>query len=109
MQTDLIASLSLAAPEVLLALSGLALLMIGVFSGERASTLVNGLAVAVLIAALALVVIFPHNGTAFGGGFVSDGFARFMKALTLIGSIVTLVMSVGFAREEKFDKFEFLC
>ena len=57
MQTDLIASLSLAAPEVLLALSGLALLMIGVFSGERASTLVNGLAVAVLIAALALVVI----------------------------------------------------
>ncbi|PWL18061.1 NADH-quinone oxidoreductase subunit NuoN [Falsochrobactrum shanghaiense] len=107
MQTDLIASLSLAAPEVLLALSGLALLMIGVFSGERASTLVNGLAVAVLIAALALVVIFPHNGTAFANSFVNDAFARFMKVLTLIGSIVTLVMSVGFARQEKFDKFEF--
>lgn len=107
MQTDLIASLTLAAPEVLLALSGLVLLMIGVFSGERASTIVNGLAVAVLIAALALVLIFPHNGSAFGGAFVSDAFARFMKALTLIGSIVALIMSVGFAREEKFDKFEF--
>ncbi|MFC0246340.1 NADH-quinone oxidoreductase subunit NuoN [Falsochrobactrum ovis] len=107
MQTDLIASLSLAAPEVFLALSGLALLMIGVFSGERATTLVNGLATAVLIAALAMVVIFPNNGVAFGGSLVSDAFTRFMKVLTLIGSIVTLIMSVGFAREEKLDKFEF--
>lgn len=65
MQTDLIAHLTLAAPEVLLAVGALALLMIGVFSGERAATLVNGLSVAVLIAALALVVLFrrtaPHS------------------------------------------------
>ncbi|SPL65096.1 NADH-ubiquinone oxidoreductase chain N [Ochrobactrum soli] len=81
--------------------------MIGVFSGERATTLVNGLSVAVLIAALALVVLFPANGSAFGGAIVNDGFGRFMKVLTLIGSIVTLVMSVGFAKAEKFDKFEF--
>lgn len=107
MQTDLIAHLTLAAPEVLLALSALALLMIGVFSGERASTLVNGLTVAVLIAALALVVIFPHDGNAFGDAFIADSFGRFMKILILIGAIVTLIMSVGYAREEKFDKFEF--
>ncbi|MGU3574920.1 NADH-quinone oxidoreductase subunit NuoN [Brucellaceae bacterium C25G] len=107
MQTDLIANLTLAAPEVLLALSALALLMIGVFSGKRASTLVNGLSVAVLVAALALVILFPHNGEAFGDAFIADGFGRFMKILTLIGSIVTLIMSVGYAREEKFDKFEF--
>jgi NADH-quinone oxidoreductase subunit N len=30
-----------------------------------------------------------------------------MKTLTLIGSIVALAMSVGFARAEKFDRFEF--
>ena len=30
-----------------------------------------------------------------------------MKVLTLIGSVVTLVMSIGFARQEKFDKFEY--
>lgn len=107
MQTDLIANLTLAAPEVLLALSALALLMIGVFSGSRASTLVNGLTVAVLIAALALVILFPHDGKAFGDAYIADGFGRFMKILTLIGSIVTLIMSVGYAREEKFDKFEF--
>ncbi len=49
MQTDLIAHLTLAAPEVLLAAGALALLMIGVFSGERATTFVNGLSVAVLM------------------------------------------------------------
>jgi NADH-quinone oxidoreductase subunit N len=107
MQTDLIAHLTLAAPEVLLAVGALALLMIGVFSGERATTLVNGLSVAVLSAALALVVLFPTNGAAFGGAIVIDSFSRFMKVLTLIGSIVTLIMSVGFAKAEKFDKFEF--
>ncbi|MBC2884947.1 NADH-quinone oxidoreductase subunit NuoN [Ochrobactrum sp. CM-21-5] len=107
MQTDLIAHLTLAAPEVLLAVGALALLMIGVFSGERATTLVNGLSVAVLIGALALVLLFPANGNAFGDALVNDGFSRFMKTLTLIGSIVTLVMSVGFAKAEKFDKFEF--
>ncbi|MGU3398470.1 NADH-quinone oxidoreductase subunit NuoN [Brucellaceae bacterium D45D] len=107
MQTDLIAHLTLAAPEVLLAVSALALLMVGVFSGARATTLVNGLAVAVLIAALALVVLFPKDGSAFGGAIVNDGFGRFMKVLTLIGSIVALIMSVGFAKLEKFDKFEF--
>ncbi len=52
-------------------------------------------------------MLFPANGSAFGGAIVNDGFSRFMKVLTLIGSIVTLIMSVGFAKAEKFDKFEF--
>ncbi|MBN9138120.1 NADH-quinone oxidoreductase subunit NuoN [Phyllobacterium sp.] len=107
MQTDMIANLTLMAPELLIAVGALALLMIGAFSGERANSLVNGLAVAVLLAALAILVLFPHDGHVFGRAFVSDPFARFMKVLTLVGSIVALVMSVGFAKAEKFDKFEF--
>ncbi|MEQ9244667.1 MAG: NADH-quinone oxidoreductase subunit NuoN, partial [Nitratireductor sp.] len=77
------------------------------FSGPRANSTVTGLAVALLVAVIALMVIFPADGRAFGGAFVSDAFARFMKILTLVGSVVTLVMSVGFAKAEKFDKFEF--
>jgi len=107
MQPDLIAHITLAAPEILVAVGALGLLMLGVFSGARANTLVTGLAVALLIAALAVVVIFPVNGAAFADAYVSDPFARFMKVLTLVGSIVALVMSVGFARMEKFDRFEF--
>ncbi|MBX3570154.1 MAG: NADH-quinone oxidoreductase subunit NuoN [Rhizobiaceae bacterium] len=107
MTLDLATSLSLAAPELILALGAMALLMIGVFSGERANTTVTGLAVALLIAAGAWMLVFTGDGEAFGGAFVSDSFARFMKVLTLIGSVVTLIMSVGFAKAEKFDKFEY--
>ncbi|PYE86317.1 NADH-quinone oxidoreductase subunit NuoN [Phyllobacterium leguminum] len=107
MQTDLIAQLTLMAPELLLGLGALALLMVGVFAGERASALVSGLAVLVMLAALALVVFCPADGKAFGDAIINDGFGRFMKVLTLIGSIVTLIMSMGFAKEEKFDRFEF--
>jgi NADH-quinone oxidoreductase subunit N len=107
MQTDMIANLTLMAPELLITVGALALLMIGAFSGERAYSLVNSLTVAILLVALALVVLFPQDGHVFGRAFVSDPFSRFMKVLTLVGSVVTLVMSVGFAKSEKFDKFEF--
>jgi NADH-quinone oxidoreductase subunit N len=103
----MIANLTLMAPELLITVGALALLMIGAFSGERANALVTGLAVALLLAALALVVLFPQDGHVFGRAFVSDPFSRFMKVLTLVGSVVTLVMSTGFAKAEKFDKFEF--
>ena len=73
-------------------------------SGQSAG---HGLAVAILLARWRLVVLFPEDGHVFGRAFVSDPFSRFMKVLTLVGSVVTLVMSVGFAKAEKFDKFEF--
>ena len=107
MTADLSTSLILATPELILALGAMALLMIGVFSGERASSTVTGLAVAVLIGAAAWMLFFTSDGEAFGGSFVSDPFARFMKMLSLIGSVVTLIMSVGFAKAERFDKFEY--
>ena len=107
MPLELYSSLVLSAPELIIAGGALVLLMVGVFSGERANTTVTGLTVAVLIAAGAWIILFGEDGRAYGSAFVSDPFARFMKILTLVGSIVTLVMSVGFAKAEKFDKFEY--
>ena len=107
MTFDLTSSLALTLPELALAVGAMVLLMIGVFSGERANTTVTGLAVALFLAVIAWILVFPSEGEAFGGAFISDGFARFMKLLTLVGSVVTLVMSVGFARAERFDKFEY--
>jgi NADH-quinone oxidoreductase subunit N len=107
MTADMISNLTLIAPELILAIGAMALLMIGVYSGERANTLVTGLAVAILIGAGAWMLLIGDQGEAFAGAFVVDPFARFMKVLTLVGSVVTLAMSVGFAREEKFDKFEY--
>ena len=107
MTPELSMSMSLAAPELILAVGAMVLLMVGVFSGERSSGTVTGLAVALLFGAGAWMLLFGQDGEAFGGSFISDSFARFMKVLTLVGSLVTLVMSVGFARAERFDKFEY--
>ena len=47
----ILASLHLSTPELILAVGALVLLMIGVFSGEKSTGMVTGLAVGVLIVA----------------------------------------------------------
>ncbi len=107
MTPELLSSIQIVAPELIVAVGAMVLLMVGVFSGERANATVTGLAVAILIAAGAWMLLMGTGGKAFGTAYVSDPFSTFMKVLTLGGSVVTLIMSVGFAREEKFDKFEY--
>ena len=105
---DLARSLVIAAPELIVAVGAMALLMVGVFvRKDRANAIVTSLTVALLVAALGWMVVFTPLGPAFGGAYVHDAFSLFMKTLVLVGSTVALVMSVGFAREEKFDRFEF--
>jgi NADH-quinone oxidoreductase subunit N len=104
---DLSTSLSLATPELIIAVGALVLLMIGVYSGERANAAVSALAATMLVAAAAWILFYPADGEAFAKAFISDPFSRFMKLLALIGSAVTLIMSLSFAKQEKFDKFEF--
>jgi NADH-quinone oxidoreductase subunit N len=58
MPADLVSSLTLSAPELMLAVGAMVLLMIGAYSGERANTLVSGLAVAILLLAGAWLVLF---------------------------------------------------
>jgi NADH-quinone oxidoreductase subunit N len=94
-------------PELVLAVGALGLLMYGVFAGERSSPTVTGIAIALLAGAALILLIAYEPATAFGGAFVLDGFARFMKVLTLIGSGFAIAMSVGFARNEGFERFEF--
>ena len=103
----ILASLHLAAPELILAVGALVLLMIGVFAGERSGRMVSVLAM-ILFAASALWLIFiPSTGLAFGGVYQADGFSRFMKVTALTGSFVALFMSLGLAKENQLDKFEF--
>ena len=107
MTPELSSSLSLAMPELILVVGALALLMIGVFSSARAYGMVNALAIAILIAAGGWMALQGGSGEAFGGSFLVDPFAHFMKILALIGSAAALLMSGVFAKELNFDKFEF--
>ncbi|NBO19817.1 MAG: NADH-quinone oxidoreductase subunit N, partial [Proteobacteria bacterium] len=76
----------LATPEIFLALSGLILLVGGVFKGDRATPHVFVLTGLVLVGALVLLVTQEHYGVAFNGMFIADGFGRFVKILLLIAA-----------------------
>ena len=101
------ADLGLLAPELVLAISAMVLLMIGVFRGPRSNSLVTGLAIAAIVISGLWLVWFTGTGSAFDGAFILDPFARLMKVLALIGSGVALAMSVNYMRAERFDKFEY--
>ena len=100
-------SLTPLAVELLLAVGAMALLMFGVFTGERSSPTITGIAVALLAVGVLMLAVMDNNGTTFEGAFIMDPFARFMKILTLIGSGVAIAMSVGYARAERFERFEY--
>ena len=95
-------------PEILLAVGAMAFLMLGVFRRDDSTSLITWLSVLLLIA-VGTLVLFGGAGreTAFDSSFVTDDFSRFMKTLTLIGSAVTIVMSVHFMRAERIERFEY--
>ncbi len=100
-------SLTIAAPEIILAVGAMLLLMFGVFSGERAARLMTSLAVGLLIATALWLILATPDGRAFDGSFELDAFARFMKILVLIGSAAAMIVTVGFADAGDFNRFEF--
>jgi NADH-quinone oxidoreductase subunit N len=94
-------------PELVLALGGMGLLMIGVFIGDKQEKWVTCLAVALLIVTGALVVFRPSGGMAFNGALKIDDFSRFVKVLVLGGAALVLVMGQCFLQREKLGRFEF--
>src|SRR5271166_680067 len=101
-------NMSPAVPEIVLAGAAMALLIIGVMRGEGSARLVSWLA----IAALVVVFVVSQLGGAepqigFYGMFITDAFARFMKALVLVGSAVSILMAMHYNEEQGIARFEF--
>src|SRR5688572_32550194 len=96
------------APELLLSVCAMMLLMIGAYNGQRVTNTVTGLAIFFLVCTAAAIVVSPGGRVeTFGGSFVLDDFARFLKLLTLLGSAVTLILSVEFLQDKSRGMFEF--
>jgi len=95
-------------PEVVLACGAMLMLMAGVFMRAGSSRVVNSWCVLVLIvAAIALIMTPQGRLVSFGGSFVLDDFARFLKMLTLIGSAGALILSLDWLAIEKQQRFEY--
>ncbi len=109
MSSDLnsFAYLSPAFPELLLAIGAAVLLMAGAFMKSLTAARLVGVAIGMLLAVAVLVIINPATGVLFNGGFIQDDFARYMKALVLVGSAFVLVLSVSSAADQGLAKFEY--
>ena len=97
-----------ALPELLLASGALLLVLIGALRGESSHGFVR--AASVLLLGLALFAVCASDGAkvvTFNGAFIMDGFARFMKAATLLAALVALVMSQGYLQRHKAEAFEY--
>src|SRR5271166_2683792 len=101
-------SLPVFLPEAVLALGTLLLVLYGALRGERAYSLVTEISVALLGVVFLLVVWKTRPmGITFYGAFADDPFTRFMSGLAVIGSLVTLLLSIEFMRSERVGGFEF--
>ncbi|RBP09105.1 NADH dehydrogenase subunit N [Roseiarcus fermentans] len=101
-------SLPVVLPEAVLALGTLLLVLYGALRGERAFHLVTEVSVA-LLGIVFLIVVWKSRpmGITFYGSFADDPFTRFMSGLAVIGSLVTLLLSLEFMRREQIAGFEF--
>jgi len=99
---------ALAVPEIFIALSSLALLLLGAFRKQEAAQGISALAIITMVLAALLV---PAGGSvravAFTGMFVVDGFAVYSKLLVLLASALSLAMSMGWLKHEKLERSEY--
>lgn len=99
---DLTGSLKLVAPELILSISGLILVLVAAWAGDKASRTISILAVAALIGAAFLVAPALGNGAmgpdteAFFGQFRADAFASFSKLLIYGAAAASLMIAPAF-------------
>ncbi len=101
-----------AIPEIFTAGAAMALLILGVFQGDKAAREITWLAVAALVVAFALVALpLSADGVerrvSLYGMFVTDGFGAFAKMLVLAGSGLSLVLSMRFNEREGIARPEY--
>jgi NADH-quinone oxidoreductase subunit N len=98
-------SLVVMAPELIMALGAMALLLTGAMGGEKTAGIVSWGAILVLVLT-ELAVAMGHGGSAFAGAFVADDFARFAKLLILIGAALSILLAEEFFSSIQLSRFE---
>ncbi|WP_230531906.1 NADH-quinone oxidoreductase subunit NuoN [Microvirga roseola] len=95
-------------PEIILAAGALLLVLFGAFRGDRANEGMGIVALALLVVAFVAVLMLPSERVeTMMGSFVIDPFAKFMKALVLLGSAGGIILSTDYMRREGILRFEY--
>ena len=98
-------SLLLASPEIILALSALALLIWGAFAG-RTGPAFTVASMAALAAGAAAAVLGPH-GRAFNGGLIADQGAAFAQLVIYLASAAAIPLGQKWFARRDIDRFEY--
>ena len=100
---------SIILPEFLLAVFAMAALLAGVWTGkDKVARPILWASVAVmLVLGLTVGVAGGGNDMAFGGLFISDGFARFAKVVILVSAAAVMAMSADYLHRRGLLRFEF--
>ncbi|MEM9618117.1 MAG: NADH-quinone oxidoreductase subunit NuoN [Pseudomonadota bacterium] len=102
-------TLSFTFPELALAIGAMALLIAGVFLGDKSAKQVSYACVALLIAAGALVIFGPSGSqpSLFDGAFRIDAFSDFCKVIIFGAAALAILMSDRYLAGEKLGRFEY--
>jgi len=99
---------TIALPEIVLAVLGMAILLFGVLRKQNSFTLCSNLVYGAFIVTAGLVFsVSGHGGVGYHGQFTADPYATFVKILILAASALSLIVSLDFNRQDNLDKFEF--
>lgn len=95
-------------PELFLAVAGMVLLVIGAFRGNSSSTIISWASIGSFIAAAALVLTNDWTATTLlSNMLIVDGFGSYLKLIILAGLALSVVLSLGWLRDEHMLRFEY--
>jgi len=97
---------TVALPEIVLSLLGMAILLFGVLQKRQSFQLCSMMTIGALLLA-AVMVIAGHPGLGFNGLFLADSYAVFSKLLVIAASILGVVVSLDYNEHENLRRFEF--
>ena len=102
-------TLSFAWPELVLAVGAMALLIVGVYLGDKSAKEISYASVALLLIAAVLALFAPSAPTAslFDGAFRIDAFSTFCKVIIYAAAAIAILMSGQFSTGEKLGRFEY--
>ena len=97
---------TLALPEIVLAICGLVILLVGVIRQGNTAFLCSMLSIGALLIT-GMMVMSARFGGGYGGLFVSDPFSTFVEVLIVAAAILAVVLSLDYNRFQGINRFEF--
>jgi NADH-quinone oxidoreductase subunit N len=98
---------TIALPEIVLAILGMVILLVGVFTrGRNPFQFCCMLSVGALVITAGLVLM-GHGGLGYNGLFLQDSYAVFVKLLVLAASVLGIVLCLDHNEHANLPRFEF--